>query len=269
MDSFIPVARIADMLLNPGEPFQYNGGSYTYPDIRLVYWAGGNPFHHHQDLNKLVQAWHRPETIIVNETVWNPLSRHADIVLPATMSLERDDFGGGDLDVFLSPMPQAVQAYDEARDDYDIFCSLADKLGVHAEFSAGRTSRQWVQHLYDQTRQRASQEEIELPEFEQFWQGQQIKTTQHPAPIEFDLEKFRRDPQAHPLNTPSGKIEIFSSTIDAFNYEDCQGHPKWFDKSEWLGCELAEKFPLHLISNQPSTRLHSQLDLARPALRAK
>ncbi len=34
---FIPVARIADMLLNPGAPFQYNGGHYTYPDIKLVY----------------------------------------------------------------------------------------------------------------------------------------------------------------------------------------------------------------------------------------
>ena len=26
----------------------------TYPDIQLVYWAGGNPFHHHQDLNRLL-----------------------------------------------------------------------------------------------------------------------------------------------------------------------------------------------------------------------
>ena len=50
---FIPVARIADMLLNPGEPFDYNGRTMRYPDIKLVYWAGGNPFHHHQDLNRL------------------------------------------------------------------------------------------------------------------------------------------------------------------------------------------------------------------------
>ena len=50
---FIPVARIADMLLNPGGTYRYNGKTRTYPDIRLVYWAGGNPFHHHQDLNRL------------------------------------------------------------------------------------------------------------------------------------------------------------------------------------------------------------------------
>src|SRR3546814_14936209 len=45
---FIPVARISDMLLNPGGPYRYNGATRTYPDIRLVYWAGGNPFHPHQ-----------------------------------------------------------------------------------------------------------------------------------------------------------------------------------------------------------------------------
>ena len=50
---FIPVARIADMLLHPGGPFDFNGQRLTYPDIKLVYWAGGNPFHHHQDLNRL------------------------------------------------------------------------------------------------------------------------------------------------------------------------------------------------------------------------
>ena len=54
--AFIPVARIADLLLQPGESFDYDGARHTYPDIRLVYWAGGNPFHHHQDLNRLRRA---------------------------------------------------------------------------------------------------------------------------------------------------------------------------------------------------------------------
>ena len=40
---FIPVARIADLLLNPGGAYQFNGEERTYPDIRLVYWCGGNP----------------------------------------------------------------------------------------------------------------------------------------------------------------------------------------------------------------------------------
>src|SRR5438046_9571800 len=54
---FIPVARIADMLLQPGETFDYNGQRLIYPEIKLVYWAGGNPFHHHQDLGRLHRAF--------------------------------------------------------------------------------------------------------------------------------------------------------------------------------------------------------------------
>ena len=33
MRAFIPVARIADMLLNPGAQISYNGQTLTYPDI--------------------------------------------------------------------------------------------------------------------------------------------------------------------------------------------------------------------------------------------
>ena len=53
----------------PAARFRYNGQEITYPDIRLVYWAGGNPFHHHQDLNRLRGAWRKPETIIVQRAV--------------------------------------------------------------------------------------------------------------------------------------------------------------------------------------------------------
>jgi biotin/methionine sulfoxide reductase len=95
---FIPCARVADMLLNPGKQLHYNGQSLHYPDIRLVYWAGGNPFHHHQDLNRLRAAFRRPETIIVHESAWTSTARHADIVLPATTTIERDDIGAADRD---------------------------------------------------------------------------------------------------------------------------------------------------------------------------
>ena len=80
--SFIPVARIADLLLNPGQPFQYDGQDLVYPDIDLVYWCGGNPFHHHQDINRLIRAWRRPSTIVVHDPWWTATARHADIVLP-------------------------------------------------------------------------------------------------------------------------------------------------------------------------------------------
>ena len=75
--------------------------------------------------------------------------------------------------------------------------------------------------------------------------------------------------EANPLPTPSGKIEIFSSTIASFAYDDCYGHPAWFEPAEWLGSPLAKRYPLHLISHQPATRLHSQYDHGAVSIASK
>jgi biotin/methionine sulfoxide reductase len=74
------------------------------------------------------------------------------------------------------------------------------------------------------------------------------------------LAQFRADPVGHPLETPSGRIELFSERIASFGYADCPGHPTWFEPAEWLGGAAARKHPLHMLSDQPHTKLHSQLD---------
>ncbi len=259
VEPFIPVARITDMLLNPGEPFDYNGKRLRYPDIRLVYWCGGNPFHHHQDLNRLVEAWQRPETIIVHEPWWNPQARHADIVLPATTALERNDIGTQPADPMVFAMTRAIPPVGGARDDYDIFSGLADRLGFRDGFTEGRSEKDWLAHLYDTLRQEFIREGVELPPFDAFWSAGHITLPTEGAEKVL-LAGFREDPVTHRLPTPSGRIEIFSETIAGFGYDDCPGHPAWIEPAEWLGGEKAARFPLHLISNQPATRLHSQYD---------
>ena len=81
-----------------------------------------------------------------------------------------------------------------------------------------------------------------------------------PAPDGVFLSDFRRDPLAHPLPTESGKIELYCQQIASFEYDDCPGQATWLPPSEWLGAPKAREMPLHLISGQPETRLHSQLD---------
>src|SRR5690606_18356460 len=66
----IPVARITDMLLDPGGVYDFDGQPCIYPDIHLIYWCGGNPFHHHQDINRLLTAWRKPDTIVFHEQFW-------------------------------------------------------------------------------------------------------------------------------------------------------------------------------------------------------
>jgi len=264
----IPVARVADMLLHPGAPFDFNGQRLCYPDIRLVYWAGGNPFHHHQDLNRLHRAWQKPETVICNEIWWNANARHADIVLPATTSLERNDIGGGSGDVWLQSMPQAVAPVGEARSDYDIFRGISRVLGVEQTFTEGRSEAQWLRVLYERTQSAAKQQAVEMPDFDDFWAegGFQFpeQNTDHVM-----LGRFRADPAGVPISTPSGRIEIVSERIAGFGYEDCPGHASWLAPVEWLGGESSLTNPLHLISNQPITKLHSQLDQGSVSRAAK
>ena len=256
---FIPVARISDMLLNPGASYEFNGERRTYADIKLVYWAGGNPFHHHQDINQLVRAFQKPDTIIVNEIFWTSMARHADIVFPSTTALERNDLSITHWEPLSTAMKQAIPRVAESRPDYEIFTGLADRLGFSERYTEGRDEMDWIRHLWDQSRQRAAEAGFELPDFETFWEQEHVELPDPEKPMVM-LEEFRADPDANRLQTPSGKIEIFSETIDGFGYDDCPGHPVWREPDEWLGADKAKDFPLHLMSNQPRTRLHSQLD---------
>lgn len=254
---FIPVARITDMLENPGGAFDYDGRRYEYPDIRLVWWAGGNPFHHHQDLNRLRRAWARPETVIVNEWCWNSLAKHADIVLPCTTSLERSDIALTPKDPYQMVMDQAIEPVGEARSDHDILRGIAAEMGVEEAFTEGRSPEEWQRWLYDVSRQQASRAGVAMPDWETFQRDGWFKVPEPERPTVM-MEAFRADPEAHPLATPSGRIEIVSATVAGFGYDDCPGHPAWMTPAEWLGGAAAGQ--LHLISNQPGNKLHSQLD---------
>ena len=259
IENFIPVARISDLLLKSGQEFDYNGRRMRYPDTKLVYWVGGNPFHHHQNINRLIAAWRKPDTVIVHEIWWNALARHADIVLPITTALERNDIACAAGEAYLIAMRRVMEPFANARNDHDIFADLALRLGVHAAFTEGRGEAEWLRYLYDLARQRARDEAMDWPEFDKFWEYGFLELPPL-AENQVLLADFRRDPEGQPLNTPSGRIEIHSSTIESYGYEDCPGHPTWLEPAEWLGSEIANEYPLHLVSSQPRTRLHGQLD---------
>jgi biotin/methionine sulfoxide reductase len=255
----IPVARIADMLENPLGAYDFDGVRHYYPDIRLVYWAGGNPFHHHQDLNRLRRAWARPEAIVVHESWWTPTARHADIVLPATTTLERNDVGGSTRDRFVFAMHQAIKPVASSRNDFDIFRELSARAGHEEAFTEGRSEMQWLLRIYEGVRRGARERGIRLPEFDAFWRAGWCEVPA--SERDFVLfEAFREDPEKHPLRTPSGRIELYSATVAGFGYEDCPGHAAWLPPAEWLGAPEAARHPLHLVTSQPADRLHAQMD---------
>ena len=258
IDNFIPVARISDLLLNPGKKFDFDGKTYEYPDTKIVYWAGGNPFHHHQDLNRLISAWEKPDTIISNEWCWNTLAKRSDIVLPCTIPLERGDIMMTPRDPYVVSMSKLIEPYGKAKNDFEIFAGIARKMGVEEKFTEGRNQEEWQKWIYTQTYERAAAADIKMPSYEKFRENKWFKI-QDPSEPTLMLKDFRKDPLKNSLTTPSGKIEIFSQTVANFNYEDCPGHPVWIEPCEWLG-QKNKKYPIHLISNQPKNKLHSQMD---------
>jgi len=152
VSDFIPVARVTEMLNNPGKEFQFNGQDLTYPDIKMVWWAGGNPYHHHQDLNQLEEAWAKPDTVIVNDWCWNATAKRADIVLPCTTHLERNDISISQRDSYMMRMEKAAGAPGLARDDYEIYRGIARWMNLEPQFSEGRTSDEWIKLLYENTK---------------------------------------------------------------------------------------------------------------------
>src|SRR5690606_20307311 len=193
-------------LLDPGGQYDFNGATRRYPDIRLVYWAGGNPFHHHQDLNRLRQAWRRPEVVILHESWWNATARHADIVFPVTTVLERNDIAASSRDRFIAASHRVARPAGEARDDFAVFRGLAAHLGAERTFTDDRDEEAWLRHLYALARQSAAAEGHDLPEFDAFWREGFVLLPE-PERQEPLLAEFRADPAAARLKTPSGRIE--------------------------------------------------------------
>jgi biotin/methionine sulfoxide reductase len=256
--SFIPVARLGDMLENPGAPFDYDGGQYAYPDIRLIWWAGGNPFHHQQDLRRLHRVWKRPDLVVVHEPFWNAVARHADIVLPCTLTVERNDLGIAKAEPHLVAMKQAVRPPGQAMNDHDILAMIAARLGLADAFTERRDEMAWLRELYGRSMTIAAEYGYNLPDFDSFWEAGDHTFEQRTTPKAL-MQDFRADPAANPLPTPSGRIEIRSERVAGFGLDDCPGLATWLEPAEWLG--NAPEGALHLISNQPSRKLHSQLDL--------
>lgn len=248
-----PASRISEMLLNPGKKYTRDGAEDVYPNVKLVYTAGNNVFSHQQDTNELLRAFNQQvETYICQDPWWCASSRFADIVLPATSALERDDisWGGTYGADKIYAMRQVIAPYGESLDDFEIFRRLADLMGVGYQFTEGLTVRQILENAY-------AHANPGVP-FEEFWEKGYVK---------LDVPKqmhgwvrhgdFYTDPEKNPLHTQSGKIEMYCEVIAKANVPDCPPIPKFLEPAEYLG--NAKPGQVHVVSPHPFNRLHSQM----------
>lgn len=248
-----PASRINEMLTNPGAPFHRDGQDYNYPRVRMIYNAGVNYLSHQQDTNELIFALRKKiETIVCQDPWWTASMQYADIVLPATSTLERNDIssGGTYSNDKIYAMRQVIEPVGESLDDFEIFRRLAAIFGVEQGFTEGMSVMQVIERAYANT-------SAEMP-FEEFWEKGIA-----PIPVPEEANSwvrhgdFYNDPVKTPLHTQSGKIEMYCDTIAGFNLDDCPPMPKWIEPFEYLG--NAKEGQLHVVSPHPRMRLHSQM----------
>jgi trimethylamine-N-oxide reductase (cytochrome c) len=262
-----PVARIVEALENPGKAYKHNGHDRVFPDIKMIWWAGGGNFTHHQDTNRLIKAWQKPELVVISEIYWTAAAKHADIVLPITTSFERNDLTmtGDYSNQHLVPMKKAVEPQGEARNDFDVFADMAELLapGGHEVYTEGKTEMEWLYQFYKAAQQGGRAARVAMPNFSKFWEDNQlIEMKWNEKNAQFvRYADFRENPIMNPLGTPSGKIEIFSKTIEGYKLDDCPPHPTWMEPTEYTG--NAKDGELQLMTAHAAHRLHSQFNYAK------
>lgn len=255
----IPASRISQTLLNPGKEIDFKGHKMALPKIDLMYICGANIVGHHPDTNELVKALRTLNTFIVQEPWWTPTAKMADIVLPATTTLERNDIckGGSYSGDYVYAMKKIVDTPYEAKDDYEIFALLAKKFGdkKYKKFTDKKTQMEHIKAFY------AKSDAAKMKTFDEFWKDGFVKFEIPKEAYKFVRHSsFRNDPIKNPLKTESGKIQIFSKKFAGFDYKEFKGHVTWFEPAEYLGSKDAKDYPLHMVSPHPTYRIHSQLD---------
>ena len=198
----------------------------------------------------------------MHEPWWTATARHADIVLPATTSLERNDIGGAPRDQFIIAMQQAIEPVGEARNDFAIFSELARRLGCDAAYTEGRDEMALA--AASLRRCRASAGTNAGGASRSSTRSGRKAGPEIPRPAE-EYVLFgglpRRSGESIKLRTPSGGSSSIPSRSPAFGYDDCPPHPTWIEPMRMAGREdRRRRYPLHLVSSQPRDRLHSQMD---------
>ena len=251
--SFCPASRINEMLHNPGKEFRRNGGTFTYPDVQMIFNSGNNFMSHQQDTNELIRGMQKCHTVVCVDPWWVASANFADIILPATTTVERDEISSGGTyskdKVFA--MRQVIEPLGESLDDFEIFRRLAERFAVDSQFTDYMDRIDIIRAAYSKST--AS----EYTDFEEFWANGVVRVPQPTEEREWVRHgDFRRDPEAHPLSTRSGKVELYSEAIAEMELPDCPPMATWLEPAEYLGD--AEEGQVHVVSPHPYNRIHSQ-----------
>ncbi len=179
----------------------------------LLNYAGNCLTNQHGNINRahdILADESKCEFIVVWETAMTDSAKYADILLPDLFRFEQvSQIGtGGDHAYMISGQPCTTPKF-ERKTLYDSLTLIADKLGVKDKFTEGKTQEDWIKELYEKSRAK----DTALPTYEEAME-MGVYTRKNPKGATIALEKWRKDLEANPLMTPTGKVEIYSETLE-------------------------------------------------------
>ena len=239
-------SRVASTLL---ADLLTRGRAGGYPaDIKMVYSACGDLANQCPNVNKITEGLNGLEFMVAHDHFLTPTARYADIVLPATTFWERSDIhtpwsGAGHYAIY---MQQAISPMYECRNDMDICADLAKRLGL--EGYKRLPDAEWLREVCAGT---------DIDDFDAFRAQGVARLAPGEDAVAFAREV--RDPARHPFSTPTGKIEIYSTSIAA--NPDPHGLGRIPAIPTWIPPHAGDpRYPLELISPKSRARTHSTHD---------
>ncbi len=232
-------------------------------NIKLIWCVASNILiNQHADTNRsarILSDENLVEFIAVQDQFMTPSAKFADLVMPVCTQFEmwglEDGWKYGD-EVIL--MPKVADPPFENKSDYQIAAGIAERLGLKEEYTQGRDEYDWIEWAVKYYRNTRFPDIPDLEKLHEMNRGVYTRPVDEPKVAFTD---FRRDPDKHPLNTPSGKIELFSKTLFDMNRPDTiPPVPKYIQ--EWespFGIE-SEKYPLQALGHHYMPRVHSTHD---------
>jgi anaerobic dimethyl sulfoxide reductase subunit A len=232
-------------------------------NIKLIYAVASNALiNQHANVNRTVKILKDEslvEFFVVHEQFMTPTAKFADVVLPVCTQFEmwglEDGWKYGE-EVIL--MPKILDPPDETKTDYQICSEIAERFGLKDEYTEGRNEREWIEWSIEHYRKTWFPNIPKLDQFEKSNKGVYSVPVKKPAVA---LKEFRDDPEKNKLDTPSGKIELFSKKLyDMNNPRYIPPIPKYIEEWESPFGKESEKYPLSVIGHHYMPRVHSTHD---------
>lgn len=249
--------------------------------IKFIWnYAGNTIINQHSDINKthdILQDDTLCEMIVVIDNFMTSSANYADLVLPDLMTVEQEDIipndYAGNMGYLIFLQPVTAPKF-ERKPIYWIMSEVAKRLGpnVYQRFTEGRTQAEWLQFLYA----KMVAKDPQLPAYEAL-KEMGIYKRKDPNGHFVAYKKFRDDPAANPLKTPSGKIEIYSGRLadiagkwELEKDETISPLPVYASTFEGWDDPERKQFPLQLFGFHYKARTHSSygnIDVLQAACR--